>query len=95
MDDDIITAFHSSDALEIATKKIELDIETIQLLELMGAPLLRLMPITLQQGIFWKPIWDATKNLAFWYHEGMLHNLAILETDLSQIWGHLEDLRHL
>jgi hypothetical protein len=85
VDDDIVTTFHSSDALEIITKKIELDTRTIQLSKLMGEPLLRLTPITLQQRISQKPIWDATKNPTFWYHEGMLHSLAALETDLSQI----------
>jgi hypothetical protein len=51
----------------------------------MWDPYPRLTPITLQQGIFREPIWDATKKVAFWYHEGMLHSLVVPEIDLSQI----------
>jgi hypothetical protein len=53
------------------------------------------MPITLQQGDSQEPIWDPTKNIVFWYHEGMLPNSTALETNLSQIRERLEELRHL
>jgi hypothetical protein len=58
----------------------------------MGKPLPRLRPITLQQGVSWEPIWDPTKNLAFWYHEGMLLNSTASETNLNQIRECLEKL---
>ncbi len=61
----------------------------------MGEPLSTLMPITLQQGDSQEPIWDPTKNIVFWYHEGMLPNSTALETNLSQIRERLEELRHL
>jgi hypothetical protein len=86
VDDNIVSTFHSSDMLEITIEKIEPDTGIIQLLKLMGEPFLRLTPIMLQQGVSWGPIWDPIENLAFWYHEGMLDNLATLETNLSQIW---------
>jgi hypothetical protein len=56
VDDNIVTMFHSSDALETTTKKIELNTKTIQLPKLMGEPLLRLTPIMLQQGVSQEPI---------------------------------------
>jgi len=56
VDDNIVTVFHSSDALETTTKKIELNTKTIQLPKLMGEPLLRLTPIMLQQGVSQEPI---------------------------------------
>jgi len=85
MDDNIVITFHNSNTLETTTKKLEPDIGIVQVPELMGEPLSRLMLITLQQGISWRPIWDPTKSLAFCYHEGMLPSLATLETNLSQI----------
>ncbi len=42
VDDNIIIAFHSSGTLKIITKKTKLDIRIVQLLKLMGAPLLKL-----------------------------------------------------
>jgi hypothetical protein len=50
----------------------------------MGEPLLKLMFVTLQQGVFQEPIWDPTENPTFSYHEGMLPNSIDSETDLSQ-----------
>ncbi len=85
MDDDIVTTFHNNDTLETMIEKTKPDIEIVQLPELMGEPLSRLMPITLQQRDFQKPIWDPTKNPTFWYHEGMLPSLVILEINLNQI----------
>jgi tRNA(Ile)-lysidine synthase TilS/MesJ len=52
VDNKIVTAFHRNDALETTTKKIESNTGTIQLLEFMGEPFLRLMPIMLQQKVF-------------------------------------------
>ncbi len=90
-DDDIVTTFDNSDVLKTTTEKIELDIETFQLLELMGEPLPRLTPVTLQQG----DSQDPTKNPTFWYHERMLPNWIALEVNLSQIRERLEELRHI
>jgi hypothetical protein len=59
--------------------------ETIQLLELMEEPFLKLTPGTLQQGVSWGPIWDPTENPTFCYHQGMLPSLAAQEINLSQI----------
>jgi hypothetical protein len=95
MDDNIGITFHSSDALETATKKTKLDIEAIQLPKLMGEPFPRLTPITLQQGVFQGPIWDPIENPAFWYHEGMLVSSTAPKTDLNKIQECLEELRHL
>jgi hypothetical protein len=89
MDDHIVTAFHISNVLEIATKKIKPNTKIIQVLELMGELLLKLTSVTLQQGVFQEPIWDPTENPTFWYHEGMLPNSIDSKTDLSQtenIW---------
>ncbi len=51
MDDNIVITFHNSNTLETTTKKLEPDIGIVQVPELMGEPLSRLMLITLQQGI--------------------------------------------
>ncbi len=85
MDDDIVIAFHSNDALEIVTEKIKLDVETIQLPKLMGEPFLKIILVTLQQGVSQGPIWDPTENQSFWYHKGMLHSSPAQEINLSQI----------
>jgi hypothetical protein len=85
MDDDIVTTFHSNNALEIVMEKMKPNIEIIQLPKLMEETLSRPMSITLQQGVSWEPIWDPTKNPIFWYDEGMLPSLIALETNLSQI----------
>ncbi len=85
MDDDIVIAFHSNDALEIVIEKIKLDIETIQLPKLMGEPFLKIILVTLQQGVSQGPIWDPIENQTFWYHKGMLHSSLAQEINLSQI----------
>jgi hypothetical protein len=56
---------------------------------------MRLTFVTLQQGVFWEPIWEPTKNPTFWYHERMLLSSTTLETDLSQTQKCLEEPRHL
>ncbi len=86
VDDNIITTFHNSDMLEIIIEKIESNSGIVQPTKLMGEPFSRLMPITLQQGVSWGPIWDPIESPTFWYHEGMLPSLTTLDIDLSQIW---------
>jgi hypothetical protein len=54
----------------------------------MGAPLSKLTFIKLQQGVFWKTIWDPTENPTFWYHEGMLLSSIVPKTNFSQIQYH-------
>jgi hypothetical protein len=60
----------------------------------MGEPLSQLTHVILQQGVSREPIWDPTKNLVFWYHEGMFPSSAAPKIGLSQIQECLKELQH-